>query len=442
MLLTFALACHDSTPTTVGSPPPATVPPPVPTTTTTTTSSPPPQQVPMIDEVLRAERCPSPAPGEPFPPGEGLHKVTLNGAGRCNDGSSPALYVRAATDPAHDADWVWFFDGGSYCAGQEDCAVRFCGEDPPFGARHMSTEVGTPPTRGGEGITSQNPANAFAGWNQVFAVYCTSDLWVGTASDVVMDTREPAYRIHFEGHHVAEDGIAAGVTGLTSDDGVEVLPSLAQASTVLVAGTSAGVPGAVRHVDRFAEVAPMAHTVLVIDSLFDPAPDVVDPGLTADVQAQYAQNWTQSSLYWQPDTLPACAEQHPGEDGWTCLLLDRALREGHLQVTSVFYHHDLLDPVVFNVFEDAGIAKSAYAQAAVETFRFYETELPNVSLHVFSCGQHTSIDSPLYFFDATVSDAVSGGPAWTEHDALVAHLAGQRVVAIDTNPATTSVCTP
>src|SRR5688572_8715958 len=105
-------------------PPPVPTTPTPPTPTDTDTDLPEPV-VPLLDEALDV-RCPNPKAGSLFPVGDDLHRVTLtDAAGRCNDGTPPVLYVRAATDPAHDSDWLWIFDGGGDCTNHEACAARW-----------------------------------------------------------------------------------------------------------------------------------------------------------------------------------------------------------------------------------------------------------------------------------------------------------------------------
>lgn len=388
----------------------------------------------MIAEGLAA-RCPTPVVGEPLPPGDSLRVVTLAGPGRCNDGTPPKLFVRAASDPAHAHDWVWFFDGGSRCLGNEDCAVRWCGEAWPFGKRHMSSDP-LPLGIGGDGITSLLEENGFATWNQVFAAYCTSDRWLGTRADVVLDGENP-YRLHFEGALVAADGIAAGAAGLTSDDGTVTLPPLGDAATILVAGTSGGCQGAASTTDTFRAVAPGAAITTALDSCFDPAAEVIEPALYAEMDESEARLFLDGLVGVQgARPAPACMADHP-HDPWLCINMDVMAR---FYLDPVFVHHDQSDPVIYPNVESFGVSKAGFAQMAIDTFALYRTSAPHVSVHSNNCGWHTSIDEDGPFLRATVVDATDGGPPWTEHGALAQALTGDQTVVVEGSPATTSVC--
>jgi Pectinacetylesterase len=413
--------------------PDVTVPVPETDTTDTVPVTPTVPLPPMIGEALDAA-CPTPVIGEPLHPGTLMRRVTLSGAGRCNDGTSPFLYVLPASDPDHADDWVWFFDGGAFCGGNLDCKIRWCGEQLPFGKRHMSSDP-LPGRIGGEGITSQLLENTFAGWNLVFAAYCTSDSWSGTRADVVLEGDVP-YRVHFEGALVGKDGIAAGVAGLVSDDGELAMPKLGDAARVLAVGTSAGCQGAVRNTDDLAAAAPGAVVTTVLDSCFAPAPGALGP---------YEAPWSEQVDRFQADVAvplwgaepePACAAAHP-EDPGVCADMGLMIRD-HLP--RVVWHHDLDDPVIYQFYQEAGLSKAQFAQAAIDTFREYAITQPHVAIHSNNCGVHTTIDGNGTFLNYTVADAVAGGPAWSLHDALADALDGGRPVAIDSSPSTTSVC--
>jgi Pectinacetylesterase len=330
---------------------------------------------------------------------------------------------------------VWFFDGGGFCANYEDCAVRWCGENFPYGERHMSSGP-LPQGIGGDGIMSTDPANTFQGWNLVFAAYCTSDLWGGARSDVVFDGNPP-YRLHFEGAQVAEDGIDAGVAGLVSDDGEMVLPSLADAERVLVGGTSAGCNGAASHTDAVEAAAPGAVVTTVLDSCLYPEPSVLGPTYQPLWEDQLARFWDEvyTPVYGtEPD--PDCALAYKDEL-WRCVDLNTLVRE---EFSRVMIHHDQSDPIIYAFFDTLGMSMAQYADAAIDTYRLYEEDAPHVSIHSNNCGEHTSIDGDGTFLRMTVVDAESGGPALSLHDVLAVSADGGRSIAVDSSPPATSVC--
>ncbi len=400
------------------------------------TDEPPAPEVPLIAEAL-AGRCPEPNSGEPLKQGADMHRVTLVGLGHCNDGSPPVLYVRAATDPAHENHWVWLFDGGGFCPDYEGCAARWCGEDPPYGARHMSS-LYLPATKGGEGITAIEDWNEWRGWNHVFAAYCSSDTWLGSRGEYVFEG-EPDYRLYFEGDLVAADGVAAGVAGIVSDDGVVAMPLLSDATTVVVGGISAGCHGAALHNEKVATAAPLAQVVTVLDSTFYSSPEVTDATLEAVFVQNHTRIWNDTANpAWGAVLDAACAADHPTEP-WRCLNLETLMSDGYLE-GSVLWNHDLRDPVVYKYYEAAGVTEGAYQQLGVDTFRYLEDTVPSISIYGYSCGIHTVIDGDGTFSSFSVVDAENGGSAVTVHDALQSVLAGGRVGAVDRAPAPTSSC--
>jgi len=323
------------------------------------------------------------------------------------------------------------------CVDHESCAQRWCGEAPPYGARDMSS-LYTPAERGGEGITSLEEWNTWRGWNHVFAVYCSSDLWVGARGEHVFEG-DPDYRLYFEGDLVAADGIAAGVAGLSSDDGLVQLPLLADAATVIVGGISAGSHGAAFHVEEIAAAAPMADIVTVFDSMFSSPTEVTDPKIDGLFAANHEMLWTETAdPAWGAVLMGDCLADHAATV-WDCLNLETLLHDGYVE-GPILWIHDLRDPVIFKFYDFFGVSSAEYQALGVATFRFYEDDFPDVSLHSYSCGQHTTIDGDGTFSTFSVVDAENGGPAVTIHDALETVLAGGRVVAVDSAPATTSSC--
>jgi hypothetical protein len=296
----------------------------------------------------------------------------------------------------------------------------------------------TPAERGGEGITSLDEWNALRGWNRVFAVYCSSDLWIGAAGEHVFEG-DPDYRLYFEGALIAADGVAAGVAGLVSDDGLVTMPSLADATTVIVGGISAGSHGAAFHREQVAAAAPNAELFTIFDSMFSAAPEVMDPNLEALFDADHETLWTEAAdPAWGAVLMDACVAAHPN-DVWECLSIEPLLRERFIEGPTLWIH-DLRDPVIYKFYEFWGVSDAGYQQLGIDTLRLYEDEYPDLSLHAYSCGQHTTIDNAATFSSFSVVDAEAGGPAVTIHDALADMLAGERVIAIDSVPASTSSC--
>jgi hypothetical protein len=422
ILLLAACRADEAPPSSSGSTSSTTI------TTTTTTTSPAPD-VPWIGEAL-ADRCPDPPHPDLVPSGDDLRRVTLADAtARCNDGSAPVLYVRAATDPAHDADWVVHLMGGGYCDSYETCAARWCAEDN-YSASNMST-AWAPETGGGRGVTSEDPRNPLAGWNVAELYYCASDLWTGQ-QQLVLDGEAP-YRVAFQGHQVLEAQLDALGAGVTSDDGALAV-ALTDPGTIVFSGSSAGAYGAVIALPSVVERYPSARVVAAIDSIFSPAREVIDPDLAAAwedlIEKRYEIVAEPIYAAWVD---PGCLAQ--GVEAWRCYDVDWTMQ--HLPAEALM-HHDLRDPVLYDTVSMSGLTDLLYAEAGEATLRRYADE--GVAVHGSACGDHTSLDDERAYFGQLVVDAVAGGPARAPVDVLGSALAGAPAEVVDEPYGSGSTC--
>ncbi|MCB9689949.1 MAG: hypothetical protein H6735_33220, partial [Alphaproteobacteria bacterium] len=369
-----------------------------------------------------AARCPDPTPWEPLFPGLDLHRMTLPQGPACNDGSAPTVYVRAATDPAHAADWVLMAQGGSHCADHEDCAARWCGEGT-YDAAHMSTAWDRA-TRAGTGIQARTPANPFAGWNQAFLRYCSSDQWVGRADAVFEE--EPAYAIPFRGHDILLADLDALLGGVRSDDGDEALPPLSAASTVVWSGTSSGAWGMAQHAALARERLPDARVLVVLDAIGSPAPEVLDAAQADAIAQDVRQRWDDVAV-WDPWVDERCLGDHAA-DPWRCSDTEVLLRA--YVADDLVLHADLRDPVALSHTAWLGDT-DAYAAAMEGTLRLHAALRPSASYHGSACADHGVLDANRLFRTLTVVDGVASGAALSLQDEVLTGLAGGRSLAID-----------
>jgi hypothetical protein len=230
--------------------------------------------------------------------GTPMLRHTLAGANsRCNDGSQAVMYVRPAnayySGPQLPAAarkperWVIYFEGGGGCQDPDACLARWCsspGTRVFERAAKMSTLGAFDATGGGSGIFSRNPAvNDFAGYNQVWLYYCSSDNWIGsnTLTGVAPSAGAP-YDIEFQGEAIVNDAFAQlALGGVGGDAGpaatyyATTLPALSTAEEVVLAGESAGGGGLRHHLDRLRGFihtqAPGARVVGLIDAGLPPA---------------------------------------------------------------------------------------------------------------------------------------------------------------------------
>lgn len=383
-----------------------------------TTDTPP--AVPLLGEALACDPTP-----EPLPDGDDLRRATLAAPDAlCNDGTPGVLYLRAATEPEHDRDFVLYLDGGRYCEDWEVCVERWCGRG--FYDAHKMSTAWAPETRPVEGLTGPHADNPFRGWNQVFFHYCSSDRWSGTRRDVVLDG-DPPFRLHFLGDALLGAGLDALREGLASDDGVEALSSLATARRVLVAGSSAGGQGVFTQLDRIAGGLPGVDVRGVVDAVFYPDRELLEP----DTAALFAADLqlVDADLYglWGGVADRSCAEAGLG---WECRDGNVVLREH--TATPVFLHHDLADAEIYDGSFAFAMTEQAYVDAALATFARWEADGTG-SFLLTGCGEHTALSSDVRFLEY----AVAGTSVAL---AIAAHAAGDTVTVADDATLSQSVC--
>lgn len=328
----------------------------------------------------------------------------------CNDGSGAVMFVRPASDVAHQDQWVIQLKGGGRCGDPDGCLQRWCSVDTPFGATQMAGDPLSPmrTTMGGTGMLSRDPADGspFADYNQVYVQYCSSDQWSGTRRDAVVQSHYPCepggtcpsgaacptegaframcedqpvgYRIHFLGRPIMDAVVSTlrrdGVGPLTHQG--QTLPDLDTASEVVLIGGSAGGNGVINNIDHLAEVlranndactgsdCPLrvlgivdsAHSLDLpqttgwADSL--PCSDTFDEQLCsyADYMAWLATAPRMDNLWWKlgDQSCETWHADHP-EDGSNDLCTDQAHVLRHHVTTPHLVRQALADPVISQV---------------------------------------------------------------------------------------------
>lgn len=211
----------------------------------------------------------------------------------CNDGTPGVLYFRPAPPEGQRDRWLIQMSGGGTCSDGDDCARRWCSVSTNNGAYDMSTKYGPAGSRG-TGVLEPQPAagaNDYADANLVFLRYCTSDFWMGTLRDQVLDGHHPVtdeairYRIHFLGSEMLFAMVDAlrqdGVPALVHSDGT-ALPDLDDAADVVFAGSMAGGEGLTVQLDRLRahleshQTTGALRVAGLMDSAFSPALDGLD----------------------------------------------------------------------------------------------------------------------------------------------------------------------
>ncbi|MBA2322400.1 MAG: hypothetical protein H0V89_14745 [Deltaproteobacteria bacterium] len=400
---------------------------------------PPDAAAPGIAEALGdcggLQEDPGPYPNQ-MQPGEDLGRVLLTDPDAvCNDGTPAALYVRAATDPRHENDWVFHLQGGSDCVSYEDCATRWCGGEF-YDASKMSS-AWTPTTIAGVGIHSVSETNQLAGWNHVFFYYCSSDLWQGRSLATLTSLDSTAtYGLHRQGHTILEAGLALADAGLVSEDGLQVLPALTAASTVIFTGTSAGSIGAQASLDWVAERLAPARVVGIFDAAVAPDPRFLEPTLAVTVEAESEARSQARDL---ADAVPgfgdaSCEAALPDDRHWECR--SSSYLPYQWVTTPFLARMDLHDPPTGDIYVALGATQDEFGEAVAASLASIAERTVDGGEHpgAFgpSCAEHLGLEIEAQFLQRPV-DGV------TLHAATLAMLARMPVTVIDPD-GTLSVC--
>ncbi len=412
----------------------------------------------------------------------------------CNDGSPAAAYIQAAPAGINENNWIIFFEGGGSCGSDQECLDRWQSTvDPDVGIQKMSTRIPrltwntwrglgagvlSPPTSwtaqtingvshyaipqriSPGGIFANVAGNPFSSWNKVHLNYCSSDTWVGqnplftgTALDNLTTPLTPievTYDTQFRGADIFDgliadlrSGVSACVTGPPGPI-CQTPPSLNNATTILIAGSSAGSQGAQANIDRFRADQKLNNTNTVVRGLFDAAAgaDLNDfPFNTWRIgfsshRAKMDFDWDQvMKRMWFARVDESCEIENTDLPS-RCADITHVQR--HHITTSFFARTDLLDSTVFGpvstrIYPDAinggsyptGLAGIKLAKSSLENLQQlsdsrnqlmprYESELDAITNDlqwipsgVFAprCGEHVGLVFANTFNRHTLPDA-------------------------------------
>ncbi len=312
----------------------------------------------------------------------------------CNDGSPAVAYVQTATNAANANDWVISMEGGGSCSSAQECLDRWQGTNSPGnGIQKMSTNIpralwnawrglpaaaNSPPSGWSAqtiagvpsyaaphrispgGIMSNVAANPFAGWNKVHLNYCGSDNHLGQNPLVANSATSRSgavvnFDLQFRGADIFDGLIAdlrAGVNACTPGPGAacQALPTLNNASMILLTGSSAGSQGAQDTLDFFRVGQNAVNATTVVRGVFDagsgPLRNEFPYSLAlagfVSYQANMDAEWVLMKNYWIARTDATCTALN-------FELPSRCADHMHLQrhhiTTSFFFHQDILDNV-------------------------------------------------------------------------------------------------
>ncbi len=358
-----------------------------------------------------------------------LALATLEAPGAvCNDGSPAALYVGAATDPAHRDDWVVYLEAGGGCVDARSCSARWCASVSRMSSDYLSSR------QMGLGILSTDPTNSFAGWNHVSVHYCSSDFWTGDNDDPVTLRGIVPYTLLFRGHRIIEGAVTQLEAGVVSDDGSVVLPSLSEAQLVVFAGASAGGRGVGMNLDWLAERLPETSVVGLMDGFAGTAQAAMRDAVADSFVAGQTSEWLRVYV----DMYDAFADRDCPKS-YECI--DAWFIQSEQLDTPFVVRRDLYDPLIAELFAEYGSSVEETAADLSESMNLL-AELRPERAAIFgpSCGDHIITAAPEFGTQAVI-DAERGGEPRTLDD-LTRELAlgGKPQVVVDTPDARTSLC--
>lgn len=374
---------------------------------------------------------------------------------KCNDDSPAVIYIRPANAAFNNnpivnptSKWVIFLDGGGGCRNADACLEdRWCS-----GSGQIFDRAGKMSTKGlwgavdGTGIFSANPVNHFVDYNMVIVNYCSSDNWIGSQDYVALPTTAGAtYDIRFQGEAIVNaviDTLLAGPTAPDADVAAgyypTALPSLADASLVVLSGESAGAGGMRHHMDRlnYDKIVPAAtNPNIVVRGLLDAgfSPWLGDPAINWGAVAGSPGHYRDHLLtnvapaaqgFWgaddsaldqsclDPAWIPIHFLLHGGSHPEICLDTTYTLLN-HI-TTPTFLRHDINDPLAKDPYVLWGLypTNDDYWQAQFDQlvlFGHYSStfgglELPDgdSGVQAINCSQHVAIQTKAGFFDRRV----------------------------------------
>eukprot|EP00873_Tetraselmis_striata_P004653 jgi/Tetstr1/424917/TSEL_015411.t1 len=320
----------------------------------------------------------------------------------CLDGSPPVYYISRGTQ---SSKWMIWHEGGDWC--DRVPKVQMPGERGEWSCLHRSrkrlgssTHEDTANARTGsypvnlsdfgehfEFLSRNQSRNWMHGWNHVFVRYCDGGSFAGTSRQ----------RIRLPGKGIKETTLyfrGRAITKVIISDLLEN-QGLAEASDVVIAGSSAGGLGVLmqgddwsasiaEHVKSQGRVAP--RTVLLIDSGFFPAYQA------HHIRCRYKERMAAVFRLHKPSSIAfrKCRKAHAAEP-WLCMFGTRLLP--HIS-TPLFAYMSAYDswgiPRVLCAASESEIDNAGHAFRNEVLRSFHATSATiNHAIYIDSCRHHT-----------------------------------------------------
>jgi O-palmitoleoyl-L-serine hydrolase len=217
---------------------------------------------------------------------------------RCNDGTPFGFAIRLAPKPS--SSWTIYLEGGEMC----DDYAKPCSERE---LRLMTTRPRPDRSLGAlpaSGLFSALPAvnPSFFDQNQVYAFYCSSDVWAGATTDRRPSSGDPARGWYFSGHANVDAMLAVLVERYGLDDSQSTLQ-------VLFGGGSAGAFGAHINEARVGATLPSAASAGRLKLFVDAGwtTDWDEPGHRIGIATTPDRDvWKRARSFWAATFDPDC----------------------------------------------------------------------------------------------------------------------------------------
>ncbi|XP_076815036.1 palmitoleoyl-protein carboxylesterase notum1-like [Clavelina lepadiformis] len=227
-------------------------------------------------------------------PKMGLFKLTGRDSAKCNDGTDAGYYLLRRPS---SRKWIIYLQGGWYCADEESCKLRMAQIPSLTGSASWRN------CKTGDGIISMsstvNPHLYDA--NMIYIPYCSSDVWSGTVRNRILGDMA----FSFMGSAIVEQVVRR----LIHNHG------MLEATSVVMAGSSAGGTGVLLNIDRVQRVLTSAEIDVRVRGVVDSAwyllrPDMENDNYCRGVTACSPVAMLKRGVHlWRPNMPPGCLNQ-------------------------------------------------------------------------------------------------------------------------------------
>ena len=308
----------------------------------------------------------------------------------CND-FTPAIFYASAIN---NDNWIIFFEGGGGCSSFEDCNNRwqnFGGVRTELNPLMSSMEYGE--SVEGRDLLSSDPVinPTFHNFNRILVPYCSQDAFLADRDNPNYD---PDFKFTFNNSHGADNFVYKGKIIFQSVIEQLIEEGLANASKLVLVGSSAGGIGVLNHID-WVERTLKNRT----NSTAPEVMSIIDSSWFITFNQNHVVNW--ESVIPELFNLPeAC---YDFSLGFSCCTSPACLfRKGKLKTSSPIFAmsstHDIftLETPLRQFIKEEGLEDdqpliglfNSYGAIMSDSFMQSFHAYPNLTIFTPSCTQH------------------------------------------------------